>query len=80
MNIGIIGLGRMGMAACKRLKDCGQLVAGWDVNSSLADDLSELGGDFAARASDVSKRGDVVITFVTGDESARWFNRSAPVL
>lgn len=72
MDIGVIGLGRMGMAMCRRLAEHGHRVVGWDVNQSLAGGIETAGGRFAASAADVARQSEAVLSIVTDDAAARW--------
>ena len=47
MNIGIIGLGNMGIAIAHRLLDAGHTVIGYDPNSTACDNLALMGGTAA---------------------------------
>lgn len=72
MNIGVIGLGRMGMAVCKRLVEQGHQVVGWDIKQSLASDIEVTGGRFATNPTDVVRQSEAVLSIVTDDAAARW--------
>ncbi len=72
MKIGVIGLGRMGMAVCKRLVEQGHVVVGWDIDQSLASVIEEAGGRFCADPAEVVRRSDSILTLVTDDAAAIW--------
>lgn len=72
MSIGVIGLGRMGMAVCKRLVEQGHAVSGWDVNASLAQGLEKAGRHFCAKSADVVERSESILTLVTDDAAIAW--------
>lgn len=81
MNIGVIGLGRMGMAACRRLMAQGHPVVGWDIHQPLAREIETAGGSFAADPSAVASQSDAILSFVTDDAAARWlFGRDGGLL
>ncbi|HEY6206538.1 MAG TPA: NAD(P)-binding domain-containing protein, partial [Chthoniobacterales bacterium] len=69
MNVGFVGVGRMGANMARRLKDCGRNVtAVYDSNRKAATDLaSELGCAAAQDLSEVTAEADVIFTVVTDD-------------
>ncbi|MBV9008082.1 MAG: NAD(P)-dependent oxidoreductase, partial [Verrucomicrobia bacterium] len=73
MNIGFVGVGRMGANMARRLVDCGMRVtAVYDVNRAAATALaSELHCAACQQLSDVTAECDVVITVVTDDAAMR---------
>lgn len=68
MDIGFIGLGRMGHGIAGRLVKAGHRLAVYNRTRSKADDLAKVGARVADRPADVC-RGDVVITMLTGDDA-----------
>ncbi len=72
MNIGVIGLGRMGMAVCQRLVAHGHHVVGWDINASLAQGIESVGGRFAVNPTAVTQQSEAILTLVTDDAAAQW--------
>ena len=73
MNVGFVGVGRMGANMARRLKDCGRNVtAVYDSNRKAATDLaSELGCAAAQDLSEVTAEADVIFTVVTDDNAMR---------
>ncbi len=73
MNIGFVGVGRMGANMARRLKDRGfHVSAVYDSNRKVATDLAgELGCAAAQDLSEVTAESDVVFTVVTDDEAMR---------
>jgi len=73
MNIGFVGVGRMGANMARHLADCGfHVTAVYDVNRAVATKLaSELGCAAAQNLSDVTAESDVVITVVSDDAAMR---------
>jgi 3-hydroxyisobutyrate dehydrogenase len=73
MNIGFVGVGRMGANMARRLKDCEfHVTAVYDVNRAAATKLAtELGCAAAQDLSDVTAESDVIITVVSDDAAMR---------
>jgi 3-hydroxyisobutyrate dehydrogenase len=71
MNIGIVGLGRMGSAMAARLREQGFDVIGWDQNAATNKKLTAGGLRVAANAREVAAASDVVISSITEDNGAR---------
>jgi 3-hydroxyisobutyrate dehydrogenase len=73
MNIGFVGVGRMGANMARRLKDCGFYVtAVYDANRKAATDLAgELGCAASQHLSEVTAEADVIITVVSDDAAMR---------
>ncbi len=69
MNIGFVGVGRMGANMARRLKDRGfQVTAVYDRNRTHATELvSELGAAATQDLSEVTAESDVIITVVSDD-------------
>ena len=80
MNIGIVGLGRMGANMARRLKDVGLAVSAvYDANTAVAKALAEeLGAALCARLCQVTAGSDVVLTVVTDDAAMRAVFSGAP--
>ena len=73
MNIGIVGVGRMGANMARRLKECGfHVTAVYDANRKAATDLA---GELACAAcqdlSEVTAESDVILTVVSDDAAMR---------
>ena len=73
MNIGVVGVGRMGANMARRLKDRGYHVTTvYDVNRAAATALAtELGCAACQTLGDVSAGADVIFTIVTDDTAMR---------
>ena len=73
MNIGFVGVGRMGANMARRLKDCGRCVtAVYDTKRKAAIDLAaELGCAAAQDLSEVTAESDMIFTIVTDDNAMR---------
>jgi 3-hydroxyisobutyrate dehydrogenase len=73
MNIGFVGVGRMGANMARRLKDRGfHVTAVYDTNRHAATGLAtELGCAACQGLSEVSAESDVIITVVTNDQAMR---------
>jgi len=73
MNIGFVGVGRMGSNMARHLKDrCFHVTAVYDLNRKSAADLAgELGCAAAQDLSDVAAEADIVFTVVTDDNAMR---------
>src|SRR5205809_3710855 len=73
MNIGLVGIGRMGANMARRLKDRGfHVVAVYDTNRAAATTLaSELGCAATQHLSEVTAESDVIFTVVTDDNAMR---------
>src|SRR5436853_6971688 len=73
MNIGFVGVGRMGANMARRLKDQGfNVTAVYDSNRKAATDLAgELGCAAAQDLSEVTAESDVIFTVVTDDDAMR---------
>ena len=73
MNIGFVGVGRMGANMARRLKDRGYHVTTlFDVNRAAATALaSELGASACPTLGDVTAGADVIFTIVTDDKAMR---------
>jgi 3-hydroxyisobutyrate dehydrogenase len=73
MNIGFVGVGRMGANMARRLKERGfKVTAVFDSNRKAATDLAgELGCAAAQDLSEVTAESDVIFTVVTDDNAMR---------
>src|SRR5206468_314753 len=73
MNIGFVGVGRMGSNMARRLKDRGfQVTAVYDSNRKLATDVAtELGSAACQDLSEVTAESDAIITVVSDDAAMR---------
>jgi 3-hydroxyisobutyrate dehydrogenase len=71
MNVGIVGLGRMGSAMAERLRRQGFDVIGWDRDGAANERAAASGLRIAANARDVAAASDIVISSVTEDNGVR---------
>ena len=71
MNLGIVGLGRMGAAMSQRLRQQSFAVVGWDNNAGAREALAAGGLRIAANARDVAANSDIVISSITDDHGVR---------
>ncbi len=71
MNIGIVGLGRMGSAIALRLRQQGFAVAGWDHNTEVNRTLAAGGLPIAASPRDIAANAEIVISSITEDHGVR---------
>jgi 3-hydroxyisobutyrate dehydrogenase-like beta-hydroxyacid dehydrogenase len=71
MKLGIVGLGRMGAAISRRLRQLGFDVTGWDQNVKANRALAADGLRIAANARDVATGAEIVISSITEDHGVR---------
>jgi 3-hydroxyisobutyrate dehydrogenase len=71
MNLGIVGLGRMGAAMSQRLRQQGFAVVGWDHNANANKAMAADGLRIAGSPRDVASASDIVISSITADDGAR---------
>jgi 3-hydroxyisobutyrate dehydrogenase-like beta-hydroxyacid dehydrogenase len=71
MNVGIVGLGRMGAAISQRLREQGLTVAGWDISDAANKTAAAGGLRIATGPRDLAASSDIVITSITEDNGAR---------
>lgn len=70
MQIGFIGLGKMGFAMASRLLEAGHRVVAWNRSSRPADELAQMGAVQASGLEDVFDN-DVVVTMLSTDGAIR---------
>ena len=66
-TIGIIGLGRMGMAAAKRYMECGYTVVGCDINPNAINEFVAAGGIAVENAKEAATKARTIIVYVLND-------------
>jgi 3-hydroxyisobutyrate dehydrogenase len=71
MQIGIVGLGRMGAAMSLRLKQQGFEVVGWDRDGEASRTLAQAGLRVARTPKAVAQDCDIVISIITEDHGVR---------
>jgi 3-hydroxyisobutyrate dehydrogenase len=71
MNVGIVGLGRMGAAMSQRLREQGFDVIGWDQKAETNKRLAASGLHIAGNAREVAAASEIVISSITEDNGAR---------
>jgi 3-hydroxyisobutyrate dehydrogenase len=69
--IGLIGLGKMGMAMAQRLKERGESVIAWDRDGTRVKRAAEGGATAADNPRDVAARAETVLSIITEDGGAR---------
>lgn len=67
MNVGFIGLGRMGQGMARRILNGGHNLTVYDLAPSQVADIATEGASAAATVADVSKGRDVVVTMLVED-------------
>lgn len=67
MNIGFVGLGRMGQAMVARLLEADFTVAVWNRTAAKAEPLVSQGATLAASLADLASMSDIILTIVTDD-------------
>jgi len=65
MKIGVAGLGKMGAAMAKRLKDVGHDVFVWNRSADKAKPLAEAGAVVTKTPSELASKSDIVISMLT---------------
>jgi 3-hydroxyisobutyrate dehydrogenase-like beta-hydroxyacid dehydrogenase len=71
MNVGLVGLGRMGRAITTRLKEQGFDVTGWDRDAAAVKAGADKGMTVAASPRAVAESADVVISIITEDHGVK---------
>lgn len=71
IQVGIVGLGRMGHAIAGRLTGLGLSPLGWDISEQARNAAEDAGFSLAATARAVAERSDVIITSVTEDQGVK---------
>jgi 3-hydroxyisobutyrate dehydrogenase len=71
MKLGIVGLGRMGAAISRRLRQQGFDVTGWDQNAKANQALAADGLRIAANARGIAAVAEIVISSITEDHGVR---------
>jgi 3-hydroxyisobutyrate dehydrogenase-like beta-hydroxyacid dehydrogenase len=71
MKVGIVGLGRMGLAISQRLKEHGFELVGWDHHPKAVKAAADLGLRIAASPREVAAESDIVISIITEDGGVR---------
>ena len=79
MDVGFIGVGRMGRAMVGNLLQAGHRVIAWDISASAMEQVSAIGASVAASASDAFC-GDAVLSMLPNDEAIRAVFLSGGVL
>jgi 3-hydroxyisobutyrate dehydrogenase len=71
MRVGIVGLGRIGGAMSRRLREQGFDVVGWDQSAKANEALATAGLHIAANARGVAVDSEIIISSVTEDHGVR---------
>lgn len=72
MKVGVIGVGRMGLAMARRLVSRGLEVSCWDVDDMREQSLAGVGARWCGRPAEVVANSDVILSIVTDDAAVRW--------
>ena len=64
LNVGFIGLGRMGLGMASNLQRKGFFLTVYDINTSAVDALAKLGARAAGTVADATRDMDIVITML----------------
>ena len=67
-TLGIVGLGRMGMAAAKKYIAAGYRVSGYARRKEVVEEFTGLGGTFEPSPAAVARKADKVIVYVLNDQ------------
>lgn len=70
MQVGFIGIGRMGKAMCRNLIKGGHRVLAWDISKAARDEIKRDGADIAGSAREAFS-GDAVISMLPNDDAMR---------
>jgi 3-hydroxyisobutyrate dehydrogenase-like beta-hydroxyacid dehydrogenase len=70
-NVGVLGLGKMGLPMTRHLLAKGFAVAGYDVDAKAVKAAGKLGATMAASPADVARQSDLVIVVVGFDTEVR---------
>jgi 3-hydroxyisobutyrate dehydrogenase-like beta-hydroxyacid dehydrogenase len=70
MDVGFIGVGRMGRVMVRNLLQAGHRVRAWDLSAEAVEEVRQHGAAIAASAEEAF-RGDAVISMLPNDESMR---------
>jgi 3-hydroxyisobutyrate dehydrogenase and related beta-hydroxyacid dehydrogenases len=70
-RIGLIGLGRMGLAMGKRLLNAGFTLTVWNRTQSKAEPLLAEGAVWANSPSELAKHSDIILTILTDENAVR---------
>ena len=71
MKIGLVGLGRMGTAMSRRLREHGMEVVGWDASAERTKALAESGLPIATNPRAVAADAEIIISIITEDHGVR---------
>lgn len=77
MKVGLVGLGRMGAAIARRLRDNGFDPVGWDQNPAACQALAKDGLTIAANPRAVAAASDLILSIITADDGVRQIFTSA---
>lgn len=71
MQIGLVGLGRMGSAMTQRLRSRGFDVIAWDIDPNVTAPQKEQGVHIANSAAAVAAAADIIVSIITEDSGVR---------
>jgi len=69
MNVGFVGLGRMGQGMARRLLDAGHALAVFDAVASQAEPLAAAGAHAAKSVSELAARSEIVVSMLVEDSA-----------
>ena len=69
MNVGFVGLGKMGVGIATRILSAGFSLAVWNRSPAPCKQLVDAGARGASTARELAAAADVVLTCLTGDEA-----------
>lgn len=72
MKVGIVGMGKMGLAMAERLVNQGYVVVGWDVDTAVSERAKSIGALFASTPVELVDLSEVIISIVTDDAAVEW--------
>ncbi|CAI1605314.1 2-(hydroxymethyl)glutarate dehydrogenase [Serratia quinivorans] len=72
MKVGIVGMGKMGLAMAERMVNQGHVVVGWDVNTAVSEQAKSIGALFANTPVELVDLSEVIISIVTDDAAVEW--------
>lgn len=71
MQVGVIGLGRMGTALCERLRQLNLAVKAYDIDAERCDSVRSKGVQIVERPVLASESSDIILSIVTDDRAVR---------
>ncbi|WP_052675689.1 NAD(P)-dependent oxidoreductase [Agrobacterium arsenijevicii] len=72
MQVGLIGLGRMGIAIAHRLRGSGFSILGWDIDPVRRKAAAQGGCPIAETPKEVARQAEIILSVVTDDAAVNW--------